>query len=815
MRKRMSYFVFSSFLFCSLFVWAQGLTSEDLGKSLINISLPGPIDSADLSPESGQLSSPSIGQKFYEIAYELANSEDVRGTEIEQSILFLTASLKLGNDVDSVYPLLIDFACRETERDYSELVYNLLMDYIDEFADLEVVTKAVEYLLGRLNSREEREKLLEQMLGTLGPKNIVLSSELATRLGLLKAEKADFEAAKFYLMRAYKNNRYNELAFVKLTELMPDQVEPTIYLERLRLALLENPSDIESAIAFAQFAEQLQLYKTAAGAYEYCANLYTYLYPSEALPSRIYLPWAISSYNTLRDRSKCLEIAGRIRQEGRFDLLLEAIAGRAAVKIGNGELATQIFLSVEGKARQLMQSLKQTTGGSEASNINNSQRVSITQYAWFYCFALPVPEKALDWANRAYSVEPNSPTAATILAYALVMNQQTEWAKPLISNYERNQIADLTLAQIQLNEGNKDLAIESLRTAIAKDPGSFAAERAKEILAQQGGEYIPPVDPNAVLTVAENIFGRSLIPVFTPPEQIISVQFSIQGDEFPYGNEFSGVAAIENNSSEPLVISDNSLFKGNIRVDAEISGDLSQKISNLVFTKIRTAFLIEPGRSVLVPLRLYTGELRNTLLTYPQASLDIKFTLYLDPVTTDLGKVANRLTQIEPSTVHITRPGEELTRKYLISRFNSISEGQLVQKIQTAQLFIGLLMEQHAMSNRKPPYRFVYADWSVLRSALTHESGLLRNPAEREWVVKVHTMAEMLSLPLDYQLINAMAENLNHDKWPVRMMAIYLLAKNPGGKFDKVLEWVAQYDSSVLVRDMANILGRSTSEQHL
>jgi len=811
----MFFLVFSAFLLCSLSVWAQGLTPEDVDKPVLNPNLSGPIDYTNLSPEPGQLFSQSVGQKFYEIAYELANSEDVRGPEVEQAILFLTAALKLGSDASSVYPLLIEFACRETGRDYSQLVYDLLGDYVDEFADLEVTTKAVGYLLDQLNSREERERLLEQMLGTLGPKNIVLSSELATRLGLLKAEKADVEAAKFYLMLAYKNNRYNKLAFVELAELMPDQVGPTIYLERLRLAIRENPSDIESVIAFAQYAEQLQLYKTAAGAYEYCANLYTYLYPSEVLPSRIYLPWAISSYNTQRDRSKCLEIARRVRQEGRFDLLLEAIAGRAAVKIGNGELATQIFLSAEKKAQQLMQSLKQTTGGSETSNINNSQRVSITQYAWFYCFALPVPDKALDWANRAYSVEPNSPVAAAILAYALVMNQQAEWAKPLINNYERNQIADLTLAQIQLVEGQKDLAIETLRTAIAKDPGSLAAERAKEILAQQGGEYIPPVDPNAVLTMAENIFGRSLIPVFTPPEQIISVQFSIRGNEFPYSNEFSGVAVIENNSSEPLVISDDSLFKGNIRIDAEISGDLSQKIPNLVFSKIRTAFLIEPGRSVLVPLRLFTGELRKTLLTYPQASLDIKFTLYLDPVTTNRGEITNRLTQIEPSTVRITRPGEELTRKYLISRFSSISEGQLGQKIQTAQLFIGLLMEQHAMSNRKPPYRFVYADWSVLRSALTHESGLLRNPAEGEWDVKVHTMAEMLSLPLDHELISAVAENLNHSKWPVRIMAIYLLAKSPGRKFDRVLEWAAQYDSSVLVRDMAIILGRSASEQQL
>ena len=75
------------------------------------------------------------------------------------------------------------------------------------------------------------------------------------------------------------------------------------------------------------------------------------------------------------------------------------------------------------------------------------------------------------------------------------MNEQFEWAKPLISNFERNQISDLALAKIQLSEGQKTSAIETLMTAIARDPGSFAAERAKDILAEQGQEYFPPVDP--------------------------------------------------------------------------------------------------------------------------------------------------------------------------------------------------------------------------------------------------------------------------------------------------------------------------------
>jgi len=800
MLKRTPILVLSALLFCPLSVWAQGSTVPDIDKSVVD-------------PE--QLYSPSISQKFYEIAYELANSEDVVGAEIEQAMAFLNAAMKLDSGDKGVRSLMIEFACRETGWDYSNLVYDLLVDYVDESADLEVATNAVEYLLDRLNSREVREKFLEQMLGTLGSKNKILSSELATKLGILKAEKADLEAAEFYFMQAYNNNRYNWKAFAKLAEIKPERINSAIHLERLRLAIRENPSDIEVAIAFAEQVERLMLYEISAAAYKYCADLFGYLYPSESLPARIYLRWAISCYNSRQNLSQYLEIARSVREECGFDLRLESIAGKAAIKMGDTELATFIFQAIEEKTQRLLKLRGSSINTSLSDNPDDedSEQDYNKQLAWFYSFVLPMPDKALGWANKAFATEPNSPVTAAILAYALTMNNQIEWAKPLVNNFEKTQIADLTQAVIQLTEGQNDLAIKTLNLAIAKDPGSFAAERAKEILTQQGKEYVPPAETNTVLSALQNVFGQSLVPVFTPPERMITAQLQIQGSVFPYGSEFGGVVSITNHSSEPLIISDYSLFKGHIRVDAVISGDLGKNIPNLVFTKVRTAFLIEPGRSILIPVRLIAGELRKTLLTYPQASLDIEFTLYLDPVIANDGKVTNRLVNIQPSRLSIKRPGIELTGKYLRNEFNSISTAPVDQKIKTARLFTGLLKEQYAMSNREPPYRFMYADWitSLLRSALSHKSGLLLNPDEDEWVVKVHTLADMLSLPMDHELISAVAENLNNTKWPVRMMSIYLLTTIPDNKFNNVLDWTAKNDPFKAVRDMAIVLGRSLS----
>jgi len=749
---------------------------------------------AQVLPDKEPLFSPSVGQIFHEIAYELANSKEPTETEAEQAIIFLISTMNLDTRAIYVLPDMIKLIPRHPERDYSEMAYNFLLNYVDESADLEVVREAVLYLLDRLNSREQREQLLADLLQNIGGKNAVLDSELSTLLGLLMAEKADMETAQFHLMHAINSNKYNKLAFTKLAELAPEQLEPVMYLEHLRLALGENPLDIEAAYAFAQYAQRLQLYDTAAEAYEYCNQLFSYLYPAQLPPAYIYLPWMICSYNTQRNQHRCLQIASDFRQSGQFDLLLEAIAAKAAVKTGNNQQANQLLQAAEDKALQLIDY--------ERRNIN------FEQLAWFYSFASPDADKAIDWANKAYSIEPNSPTAAALLAYALVINGQTDWAKPLIDNYQHNQIADLTLAQIQLSKGQRDPAIKTLKSVIDQDPGSLEAERAKEILTQHGGEYIPPLDQDITLMVLRNSFGQSIVPAFAPPEKIISVQLNLRGSKFSYGSKFGATVAITNNSSEPLVISDDALFTGNIRVDADISGDLNKKIPNLVSVKIRPASPVGSGKSIFIPLRLLTAELRNLLLSYPQASVDIEFTAYIDPVTTDQG-ITNRLHSVKPSKVIVKRPGVQLSGKFLRNRFNSLTKGQHGQKIKTAQLFTGLLAEQQAMANREPLYKFMYADWmqALLKSALLH------NLTGDDWAAKVHTMACMSSLSPDYELINALAENLNDTHWPVRMMAIFLLAKKQDNNFNKVLDWTAKYDSSELVREMAIALGASIPQQ--
>ncbi len=746
-------------------------------------------------PES--LTSPLAAARFLEIGYELAQMPNITGPEADQAIILLTTAKTLNSQAGGVEPLLLKLAARRSEKNYSDPIIFWLQKYVDASADRVIVADAIRYLLGRSNTTEQRKVLLENVAAKIRNKNPAVDSELATSLGLLMLELQQVEQAKFYLVQAYNSNKFNRAAFAKLTEVAPNEVTPATQLEHLRLLVRENPLDLNGALAFAAYAERLQVYDVAAPSYQYCAELFRYLYPTESLPARIYLPWASSCYNTMQGLPICMQIAENVRTLGQFDILLEAIAGKAAVKLGRAAEARQIFAEAAQRGQELLLSGQGAAAG--------ARPVTTKQMAWFYCFADPNATSALDWANKAYSTEPNSPSTSALLAYALCMNGRLELARPLLKSSEKSQIADLVQARMQLGAGNKSSAIQTLQMGIAKDAGSLAAEKAREFLRELGGQYTPSVATRPLVAFLTERFGRAAVPPFTPPDQMMDVQFTVRGNDFSYGNEIEGVVTIVNKAPEPIVITDNSLFQGNVRVSARVSGSLTREIPNVVFETIRTALVVPPGKSLVHRLRLSTGELRDLLMTCPQAALDLQFTLYLDPVTTDAGQTSNRLVDLKPVTVSVKRPPQAVTTELVRSRLGALTSGSEAQKVQASRWFTGMLKEQQLMREKGILYDFQYSDTlpGQLRLSLTSPSGLLMGPADRDWAVRVSAMADMLSLPLDQELAAAVAKNLQHPSWPVRLMAVYLLARSTAGSFDNVLDWVAKNDTDDMVRSMA------------
>ena len=326
-------------------------------------------------PGSDKLFSPSVAWRFYEISRDITEPDLSRGLvsnqKAEQALIFLIAAAALDNSTDYILPDMIKLASRTsgalslaqayakndvndtnsvslTEQDNSKLILNLLKQYVDKKSNLEIVREGIRYLIDKTDNREQREETLKTLLQSLGNRNDVLGSELSTMLGLLMVERADFNSAKIQFINAYSRNEYNRTAFDKISELSNGRIEPSLYLRQFRLQMGENPLDIEMALAFSNYAIQMELFQTATEGFKYCADLFEYLYPSQPLPSYIYSPWAFTSYNTKRNPHQAIQIADKVRTSGVNDLFLETVAAKAAEKTGDFDKSIQILKDHDG-----------------------------------------------------------------------------------------------------------------------------------------------------------------------------------------------------------------------------------------------------------------------------------------------------------------------------------------------------------------------------------------------------------------------------------------------------------------------------------
>ena len=105
-------------------------------------------------------------------------------------------------------------------------------------------------------------------------------------------------------------------------------------------------------------------------------------------------------------------------------------------------------------------------------------------------------------------------------------------AKPLIDNYPQTQFADFAQAKLHLAAGQKQSAVESLRAAIDKDPGSIVAEQAQLLLTEQQAEYIPIFDTGLILATLKQTVGEQIVPQFVSPDQMLSFQLNVRGNRF-------------------------------------------------------------------------------------------------------------------------------------------------------------------------------------------------------------------------------------------------------------------------------------------
>jgi len=607
---------------------------------------------------------------------------------------------------------------------------------------------------------------------------------------MLELEKGDNEAAKTRLIQAYNSYPYNRIAFEKLRDVFAAAdivLPPSAYAGHLRYEIAMDPSNLEAVLQFAEYIERLGLYDTACRTYDYAVDLFKYIYPEDDLPEAIYLPWAVACYNTQYAHSKCFEIVSDVRKRGNLDILLEGISAKLAAKTGNTSQTRQAALAGK-KAEEMLD--KDVSKGS----------LTAEKLSWFYLFALPNYEKSLAWANRAYSIDAESDSVKAILACAFAFNDNYNLAGDLVGDLAKShQSAAIAMAAIQKNQDKKEDAIESLKSAVKMDPSSLAGEKARQMLVDLDSEYIDDAISQRTEKDLKANFGKDVINKFTPIDQLFSIKLGVSGANFRYGSDLGATLSITNKSLQPMVISESSLFRGQLHIDADISGDITRHIEALISKRIQPPSPIEPDDYILVPLELMTGELKDILIRHPQANVEIEFTVYFDPLMQEDGTIANRVRFLKPIKKSVKRRSVDVSKKAINAQLRYLSSGQQKQRIRATQLFAGLLMEYYQSKSTGLSYKPSQVELPILTSAI--RKGL----NDQDWAVRLQTMAAMMPMrhEMEFSFIYSISESLYDDLWPSRLVALHFLSNVQGDGFKPVLESKAKDDAEEIVRQFA------------
>ncbi len=764
--------------------------------AIVIVSVPRVDGFRPVDPEG--VFSPSGAKAVYEIARDLYSSASEKQFEMNDQLamLMLIAALEMDQDGGYVYADVIRLGNRDIRGNSANAVRSALEQYISRDANTAIAREGIVYLLDALGYREQREQLLSSLIRISEDRNEALTSLLQTQLGILASEKADFPTAQKHLLAAYKLNPYNELTFGKLTDIhrrLESPVPPVQFFIHYRSRLQADPYDLEAALRYAQMARDLAVFEIATVAYQYSAILFTYLNPQAPLPPFIYEPWTLCALRT-GSYTTCLEIAQRIREQDQFNLVAEAAAGLAAKKLDDTQQSGEYFSAV-GRAESLVES-------SEGAS------VSPALIAWFYQFALPNTDKALAWANRAYGKDPNSIPVKGLLANALVESGQTDLGREMaMSIYEQSQAAGIAYAKVLFLDEKRDQALEVLKETVLLAPESLEAQAADDLLEENGSTFIPPVPTGDILQAVNRGFNERIVPTFHEIDDRITVKLTFGGDEFAYGSDLTADLILLNNSNVPIILTGDGFYHGHVRIDAVVSGDINRKIERLIDGMYTFGPQINPGQYYSIEVELLRSELRSLVMSHPQAQLDIEFYVYIDPQVDESGEIVRSMTGRPDAVKLIKRPPVGLTRSYLIQRFNTLSKGTVGQRLKVLELFAGLLREQYAFEE-EAEYRYIYVERSLLEDALRLAL------EDNDWIVRMHTLTMLSEFESDlpFEMIQAVSENINSDNWAIRMLSLFVLAKQESSQFDQVLDWVAKYESRPLVQSIAVALGGEPPE---
>jgi hypothetical protein len=782
---------------------------------------------------------------------------------LRQACIFLQTTVQLDYKNDIAWHDLMFLLTTDTINDPGRATQAVIQYSSLRPKDERPIDVWLRYRLNLLNDLETREYFLDQNISALQDYPAV-KSQILTRLGKMAWEKgiidnippamgkSEIIGARSRFIEAANVDINNTDAIAALLELpppalaeisslqfMPEKQQARLQAQQRaikfqqelysallwRLRLRHNPYDLQRLLLLIETLDRIACHELAQEYYDYAYKLLDLTDELEDFTHELRFKQLVSAYSG-KLYSNCLDIAQQALKNKPNDLLISGLQAKAMLELGMKTKAQNIMLQAAESAREKL------------STAQNPDPQLQSELAWFYCFIDPDPVLALQYAQTAHQALPDDARTADIFAYAQTMNEQFETAQALLeTTNSEDPIAALAWAKILLAQNNNSAARQKLEKIEPAQSG-ILTEEIQQILSEISADSpdskttpeipttadtetavtetktvaSPPKNSERITASLRAEFNGNDLLIIDAPEKVVRCSLWLSKDIFQYGDPILAQLYLSNISDSDkqdtlLALGPDSWIDPHVLITAEVDPPDSGFSSGILSHRyLIQNTLLSAGKSNSLTESLTIGPLGHILNNHPQQEYRITFRAILDPVPDGKGGFTGKIPAIQPPPVTITRKAFSPTPQRLNAYLNTLTTGEVNERIRATQLMAGLLREYQLARRQRLNYNVRSIDERAIREIIS------RNLSHTDNRVRAWSAYALHSLPLaaDSPEGQKLAELLNDYAWFVRFMAINTL--QPIADLTEYFNWVHVLEKDPLILRQIQLLQRQPWE---
>ncbi len=622
------------------------------------------------------------------------------------------------------------------------------------------------------------------------PMTRVYESALRSWLAKYHHEREENEVAGKEAEAALRLNPMNVAARELAYELY-GETEPELQRVEMALQLIAiNPSQVNLVWDLAEFLDRICLHKQAQEWYNRAIDLHR---RAEAGPiaADLWQKLAIS-YVSAEDYSRACEAADealKVDASLHSARLLRAFAKR---KLGDEAAAAEEEESVRKAYEVRLDEIMSKSLDDEAAQI-----------AWYYCYHEIDKDKALKLADIAMNARTPSNLAKLAYGYALSANGRVdESMKVLRPLSTTDQLAALELARCMIQRGEKAEGITLLHKAARIQYSGIAYNLIRDLLEKYGEKAGEPPMHNKVAAALDR-FQRDVFDYYRRTSDFLKFTIRFESTNLPPVGPVYVVLRLENIAPFVITLGEGFMARPLVAITAKLGGPVPVEFTDYLQVLLSERPVLVPGDAIEKTVAIDVGPMRERLITSATQEVSIDITAMFDPIYHE-GRLAPGLGTVTAGPISASRKAVQWSGSALTALADQASTGDAAVRMNAADAVGAVLASLSAEGERRRSEVSDSDRDAATAEAISQLRGILaRLLGDRDERVRARALVAAGWSTLTDELTKAAAPAVQDEKPLLRMLAVRLFAAKQGAAFHKVLEHIAQSDTSQAVRTMA------------